>query len=184
MSEYDQLCRILDKGFQAPNQYWMIESKGTTYKHQKVEIDGTGRTNLVWTLYRFDLEEKEFLPFLNRTDDAPEGLRKFCDYILLAEVSNKPYVMLIEMKRGDASDAEKQLKASETFIKYLYSSAERLHDDFGAEPFNRNNIVLRKIKLKECKSPKLTTKGGGAIDKTQDYISYESVGQFPIARFL
>lgn len=75
MSEYDQLCRILDKGFQAPNQYWMIESKGTTYKPQKVEIDGTGRTNLVWTLYRFDLEEKEFLPFLNRTDDAPEGLR-------------------------------------------------------------------------------------------------------------
>lgn len=184
MSEYDQLCKLLDRGFQAPNQNLMIEAKGTTYKPQNVEIDGTGRTNLVWTLYRFDLEEKEFLPFFNKTDDAPEGLRKFCDYILLAEVSNKPYVMLIEMKRGDASDAEKQLNASETFIEYLYSSAERLHDDFRADSFNRNNIVLRKIKLKECKSRKLTTKGGCAIDTTQEFISYNSVGQFPIARFL
>lgn len=184
MSEYDQLCRILDDGFKAPNQHLMIEAKGTELKTQRVQIDGTGRRNIVWTLYRFDLENKEFLPYFNRTDNAPNGLRKFCDYILLAEVSQKPYVMLIEMKRGGVRDAEKQLKASQTFIEYLYSSAERLHDDFGAEMFNRNNVSLRKIKLKECKSDKLTTKGGCVIDTSQEYISYNSVGRFPIARFL
>ena len=88
MSEYDQLCKLLDRRFQASKQNLMIEAKGTTYKPQQVEIDGTGRRNLVWTLYRFDLEEKEFLPFFNKTDDAPEGLRKFCDYILLSLAYN------------------------------------------------------------------------------------------------
>lgn len=88
------------------------------------------------------------------------------------------------MKRGRQGDAEKQLNASQAFMEFLYRSAERLHDDFGDKPFNRNNIVTRKVKLKECKSPKLLTKGGGAIDKTQEFITYDRVGLFPIARFL
>lgn len=184
MSEYDQLCSILDKEFRASNQSLMIEAKGTTYKPQKVVIDGTGRTNLTWTLYRFNTEDKEFLQFFNRTDEAPEGLRKFCDYVLLAEASGKSYVLLIEMKRGSLGDAEKQLNASECFINYLYSSAERLQRDFDGYEFNRKRVILRKIKLKKCKSNKLTTKGGLRVDKTQEFITYESVGQFPIAPFI
>ena len=184
MSEYDQLCNILDKRFQAPNQYVMIEAKGTTYKPQKVEIDGTGRTNLTWTLYRFDVEEEEFLAFFNRTDEAPKGLRKFCDYVLLVGVGSKSYILLIELKRKSSGDAEKQLNASECFIKYLYSSAERLQRDFDGSEFNRKNIILWKIKLKGCKSNKLTTKGEVPVDKTQEFITYESVGLFPIARFI
>jgi hypothetical protein len=90
---------------------------------------------------------------------------------------------------GREAEAEDVGEASLTCVMLALESIDLsprffLHDDFGADPFNRNNIVLRKIKLKECKSPKLTTKGGGAVDKTQEYISYESVGQFPIARFL
>lgn len=184
MSEYSQLCSILDKSFLSPSQEWMIESKGTTHKPQKVQLDKTGRRNIVYTLYRFDLEDKEFLTFLNKSDDSPEGLRKFCDYVLLAEVNDKSFVILIEMKRGKPGDAEKQLKASQTFMEFLYRSAERLHDDFGNEPFSRDNILTRKVKLKECKSPKLGTKGSRAIDKTQEFITFDSVGLFPIARFL
>lgn len=183
MSEYDQLCRILDREFKTPNQNLMIESKGTQHKVQRVRLDGNGRRNLVYTLFRFDLEEKEFLPFFNKTDDSPEGLRKFCDYILLVEASNKSYVMLIELKRGDVGLAEKQLKASECFMEYIYSSAERLHQDFGDVTFNRRNITLLKIKLKKCKSNKRPTKSS-LIDKTQEFITFESVGDFPIAHFL
>lgn len=183
MSEYDQLCRILDIGFQSSNQNMMTESKGAIYKPQEVKIDGSGKSNLVWTLYRFDLEERDFLPFFSGRDGAPKGLKKFCDYILLAEMSSKPYVMLIEMKRGHVGEAEKQLRASQTFIEFLYSTAERLHKDCGADFFNRKNIKLRKIKLKACKSNKLKTKGGGFIDTSQEYITYNSVGRFPIAQF-
>lgn len=183
MSEYDQICRILDKEFIASNQKWMIEDKGTLLKPQLVQLDGSGRKNLAWTLYRFDLDKKDFMPFLNRNHDAPEGLRKFCDYILLVEASEKSYILLIEMKRGDASDAEKQLNASECFMKYIYSSAERLHRDFAGSTFNRNNVTLLKIKLKKCKSNKRPTKSS-SIDKTQEFVTFESVGDFPIARFL
>lgn len=183
MSEYSQLCRILDKSFLSPSQEWMVESKGT-HKPQKVQLDKTGRRNIVSALYRFDLDVTEFLPFFNQSDESPEGLRKFCDYVLLVDLNGKPYVFLIEMKRGASADAEKQLKASQTFMEYIYSSAERLHEDFGDEPFNRNNIVTRKVKLKECKSSKLLTKGRGTVDKTQEFITFNSVGIFPIARFL
>ena len=144
----------------------------------------TGKKNISHTLYRFDLDDKEFLPFFNKSNDAPKGLRKFCDYVLLVEWNGKPYVMLIEMKRGAPGNAEKQLKASQTFMEFLYTSAERLHNDFGEDSFNRNNIVIRKVKLKKCKSNKLLTKGGGVVDKTQEFIPYDSVGFFPIASFI
>lgn len=182
--EYVLLCRILDRAFLSSSQDWMIESKGIKYKPQKVQLDKTGRKNLNYTLYRFDLEENNFLPFFNKSDDSPEGLRKFCDYVLLVELNSKPYVFLIEMKRGTSGDAEKQLKASQTFMEFLYSSAERICNELGDESFNRKNIVIRKIKLKECKSPKLKTKGAGSVDLTQEFISFYSVGIFPIARFI
>ena len=71
----------------------------------------------------------------------------------------------------------------ECFMKYVYSSAERLHRDFAGSTFNRNNVTLLKIKLKKCKSNKRPTKSS-SIDKTQEFVTFESVGDFPIAHFL
>lgn len=184
MSEYEQLCRILDKGFEASNQNLMVEDKGKVYKPQIVRIDNQGRKHLAYTLYRFDLEDKDFLPFFNKSNASPEGLRKFCDYILLAESGGRSYVMLIEMKRGDVGTAEKQLKASECFMEYIYSSAIRLQQDFNDSSFDKDKVKLLKIKLKKCKSNKRTTKAGQTIDTRQEFISYESAGDFPIAKFL
>lgn len=83
MTEYEQLCSILSDEFLAVPQNIMIETKEATQKvAQRVHIDD-GKRGLIRNLYRFDLDEKEFLCFFNKTDDSPEGLRKFCDYILL-----------------------------------------------------------------------------------------------------
>lgn len=71
MSEYEQLCRILDKGFEASNQNLMVEDKGKVYKPQIVRIDNQGRKHLAYTLYRFDLEDKDFLPFFNKSNASP-----------------------------------------------------------------------------------------------------------------
>lgn len=186
MNEYDQLRRILDVEFLASPEGWMIEKKDLRLKPQCVKIDDSGKSGISWTLYRFDSENnnQDFLPFFNKSDEAPEGLRKFCDYILLVSVRSKTYVMLIEMKRGDTGMANKQLNAGQTFIEYLYLSAIRLHKDFNDEDFNRDNIKLRKIIVKECKSKKIPTKGVYPIDLKQEFISYNSVGIFPIAHFL
>lgn len=158
MIEYDQLCRILDSEFLASPQEWMIEEENPSHKPQKVMIDDSGKSGLTWELYKFEAKDKEFLPFFNKTNDAPEGLRKFCDYVLLVGCRDKTFVMLIELKRGDTGTAKKQLNASETFIKYLYLSAERLHQDFNELDFNQNNITLLKFIVKERKAKKCQQK--------------------------
>lgn len=181
-TEYDQLCNILSDEFLSVSQDVMIELKKDTHKAQRVNIDD-GRRELIRNLYRFDLEEKEFLHFFNKTDDSPEGLRKFCDYILLVKHKNKTFVLLIELKRGDTYGADKQLKASEAFIEFLQKTAERLYQDFADFNFNRKNVILRKIIIKEIKSNKTRTQGT-PIDKNQDIILFKSSGEFPLAKFL
>lgn len=182
MTEYDQLCNILSSEFLSASQDVMIEKKGTTHKAQRVNIDD-GKRKLVWNLYRFDLEEKDFLHFFNRTNNSPEGLRKFCDYVLLVNNGSKTFVLLIELKRGDTAGADKQLKASEVFIEFVHKTAERLYQDFGDFNFNKRNVVLRKIIIKAIKSNKTVTQGT-RIDKNQDIILFKSAGLFPINKFL
>lgn len=183
MTEYEQLCCILSDEFLSSSQDVMTENKGNTHKAQYVNIDDGNRRGLIRRLYRFDLEDKDFLPFFNKTNDSPEGLRKFCDYVLLVSYKNKTYILLIELKRGDASGADKQLRASESFIEFLYKTARRLHEDFGDFDFDHRNIVLRKIKIKVCKSNKTGIKLS-QIDKNKDIIPFESSDILPLARFL
>ena len=83
----------------------------------------------------------------------------------------------------DISGADKQLRASEVFIEFLHKTAERLHQDFGDFSFNRKNIVLRKIIVKEVKSNKSGTQGT-RVDKNQEIILFKSAGVFPLAKFL
>lgn len=183
MAEYDQLCSILSEEFLSVSQDVMIENKENIHKVQCVNIDDGNRKGLTRKLYRFDLEEKEFLPFFNKTDNSPEGLRKFCDYLLLVKYKNTTYVLLIELKRGDISGADRQLRASESFIEFLCRTAKRLHDDFGDFNFDSKKIKLRKIIIKACKSNK-TEIHPKQIDKNQDIIPFKSSGIFPLFRFL
>lgn len=183
MIEYDQLCCILSEDFLSISQNIMIEDKENIHKTQYVNIDDGKRRGLIRQLYRFDLEEKEFLPFFDKTDNSPEGLRKFCDYILLVGYRSKTYILLIELKRGDISGADKQLRASEAFMEFLCKTAKRLHEDFGDFDFDNRKIVLRKIIIKACKSNKMGIQPI-QIDKNQDIIFFRSSGIFPLARFL
>ena len=142
MTEYEQLCSIISDEFLAVSQDIMTETKEATQKvAQRVHIDD-GKRGLIRNLYRFDLDEKEFLCFFNKTDNSPEGLRKFCDYVLLVKHDGKTFILLIELKRGDISGADKQLRASEVFIEFLHKTAERLHQDFGDFSFNRNFSLI------------------------------------------
>ena len=182
--EYDLLSRILNSKFLSDNQDKMIEAKeNNIHKKQCVDIDDGKRRNLVRRLYRFDLDKNDFLPFFNNTHEAPEGLRKFCDYILLVEYMNKTYVLLIELKRGEVSGADKQLNATEVFMEFLYKTAERISKNSKEYHFNSKNMILRKIIIKEVKSNKVEIKGT-KVDKNQDIIPFNSSGLFPLVKFL
>ena len=182
MTEYDQLCRILNEEFKSESQDEMIEAKGDK-KAQSVNINTM--KGLKTTLYRMALEEKDFLPFFNKSHDSPEGLRKICDYILLAEHGGHTFVLLIELKRGGTSGAAKQLNASQTFVEYIYSSAERLHVDFNDSEFDKEKVTTMKIVIKEPVSSKMTTKKvERRIYKEHDVLYFETMKVFPIRQFI
>ena len=149
MIEYNLFIKMLSENFLSSNQQKMEEPKQAG-NHTCV-IMSKGVDN--YKAYRYDLEEHNFLPFFNNEHTAanstPIGLLKFCDYILLATVNQKLYVILVEMKSGANDGANQQLAASKTFIDYVIASAERIKtmcDDY--DNFDANNIIIRKVLLK------------------------------------
>lgn len=187
MTEYDQLCRILNEEFKSLEQDKMIEDKGDK-ESQSVEI--MPMKDLKTTLYRMALEEKDFLPFFNKSHDSPEGLRKFCDYILLAEHRKRnhevsTFVLLIELKRGKNGTAAKQLNASQTFMEYIYSSAERLHVDFNDSEFDKEKVTTMKIVIQKPISNKKRTREDERNNANNSDVKYfETMRVFPIKQFI
>lgn len=160
MIEYDLLTRMLSLDFLAPDQHIMEEPKQAGLHTCAIVDKGVDH----YKAYRYDLDESDFLPFFNKEHNdeergivvenpTPTGLLKFCDYILLAEVNEKLYIVLVEMKSGTNARANQQLAASNTFIDYVKASAERIKALCGSEDFDSRNIVLRKVLLKP--SPKI-----------------------------
>lgn len=167
MIEYDLFTRMLSQDFLSSDQHKMDELKQ----------DGAHTCDIVdkgvdhYMMYRYDLDKCDFLPFFNKVHDdpargivvdnpTPTGLRKFCDYILLASANEKLYVILVEMKSGINTGALQQLDASKTFIDYLKASAERIKTICGYDDFDTKNIILRKVLLKPVPKARPTTNVG------------------------
>ena len=167
MIEYELFTRMLSWDFLSPNQYMMEEPKQAG-AHTCIIVDkGVDQ----FKAYRYDLDVRDFLPFFNKEHDdeargyvaenpTPSGLLKFCDYILLAAVDEKLYVILVEMKSGGNDGANLQLAASKTFIDYVKASAERIKTLCGYDDFDAGNIILRKVLLKPAPKPRPTTNIG------------------------
>lgn len=159
MEEFSLYTRILAPHYQANNQEILIEEKENhkaVLVHKGIEA---------YMLYRFDVDsdEVDFLPFFNRTDSDADffpglsGLRKFCDYILLALKKGKTFVLLIEMKSGNPHGAEMQLNAAETFMEFIRMSAERVKDNNNYSDFDSNNVVVKRIVVKYVPKNRPTT---------------------------
>lgn len=167
MKEYELFTRMLSQDFLSPDQFMMEEPKQAGA--HTCTIINTGVEHFM--AYRYDLEERDFLPFFNKDyndedrgvvveNPTPSGLLKFCDYILLATISEKLYVILVEMKSGTNAGARLQLAASETFIDYVKASAERIKSMCGYGDFDTRNIILRKVLLKPGPKARPTTNVG------------------------
>lgn len=144
MNEYELYTRILSTKFMPGNQAVMAEEK--LRKPQKATIDSRGVD--AYSLYRYDPDDQDFLPFFNSNHEAtPGGLRQFCDYIMLVSRRGKLFVLLVEMKSGGRENAQQQLQASETFMEYVRTSARRISARNGYEHFDSANIALRRVVL-------------------------------------
>ena len=173
MDEYKFLKEILsnERGFVPEKQDLMCEGE-----IQKTRILSHGRGLNDYTLYRFDTSEKDFLPFFNKTDNAPKYLRSFCDYIILAEIRNKLFILLIELKSGDASHAHVQLEASYSFINFIINTAQRIKDINGySEKLDVKNIEVRRITVKNVSQrPQTKVNKGYNVKRSNNNYIYKS----------
>jgi hypothetical protein len=137
-----------------------------------------------YTLYRFDNEEKEFMPFFNNQHSGGlKGLRRFCDYILLAEKKSKLFVFLIELKSGRVDGAGDQLDAAEVFMDYIRRTAERIKLTNGFTSFDSSNIRTAKVLVCGINGAKPKTKKSRdeSVEKVEGRINLK-LNCFPISR--
>lgn len=155
-NEFEFLNKIFDRQFIATKQDVLIESEGPGDK-QTVIISKRNITD--FKLYRFDVHKNNFLSFFNKSDGAPSGLNNFCDYILIADIDESCFVILIELKRGTryTNHAHEQLNASKTFMEYIISTAERIKAENQLD-FDKDHINMKCVTIEKCRSNKRVTK--------------------------
>ncbi len=150
MNEYKLYLRILAPKYRANDRKLFVEEKD---KNSKVEV--VNYKEVEYSSYRFDMDKENFLPMFNNTHThgetseyrCPKYLLSFCDYIVLAVVKDKMFVLLIEMKSENNDKARKQIEASEKFMDYIKETAIRIAPD-NRYSFDTNNIEIRRIVLK------------------------------------
>ncbi len=158
MREYEFIDRILNSHFQLQDDESgvLVEAKQCPHhKPQRIKILKTRPISSL-SVYRFDPDDEDFLPFFGRIT----GLKRFCDYVMLAEASERLIVILIEMKRSKNDNKYKsQLDAAKLFMEYVIASAERVKNENGYSDFDGSSIQLRRVKiLADPTFNKLTTK--------------------------
>ena len=157
MKEFEFIKKILNDNFLVKENEGRImeELKDCPgHKPHKVKIIVT-RSISAFSLYRFDPDNEDFLPFFGRVS----GLKRFCDYIMLVESNFRLAIILIEMKRSkNDSKYKSQLDASRLFMDYVIANAERIKEENGYPDFDGNSIIMRRVKIIAAPTNKLTTK--------------------------
>lgn len=185
MTEFDLISRMIDSEFlqvpDAEGEYILVETKvANGKKDHEVRTLTNGCVDSV-ALFRFALDEKEFLPFFNSTHDCPRHLRKFCDYVMLAHDGKKLNIVLLELKRSKKDPDEKQqLLASELFIRYIVDSAERIKLANNYKDFDHEHITIRKVCIKKYPGLKMTKRPSEILRNAQadDIVTLNNVTVF------
>ncbi len=159
--QLEKVQKILDAKFLALDQASLVETKG-----KGMQLNIKSSSTLEYCLYRFDPDIDAIFPFFNKTHDAPKGLGKICDFILFVEENTTFFILLIEMKVGNAT-TKKQLDASECFIEYIIKSAERVGHRL-------EKAIVRKIGINERpKSRKRPTKMQDLAYDPNNFLDYD-----------
>ncbi len=179
MREFEFINKILNDHFRVTENEgeFMEELKDCQHlHHHRVKIITT-RSISSLSLYRFDPDQYDFLPFFGRLS----GLKRFCDYIMLVEANERLIIILIEMKRSkNDSKYKSQLDASRLFMNYVIANADRIKEENGYPYFDGDSITFRRVKIIDAPTNKLTTKPRlkVLIDGRDEYIILPLCRQF------
>ncbi|MDR1810594.1 MAG: hypothetical protein LBR34_09390 [Prevotella sp.] len=170
MSQLDNIKKVIADKFIALDQKKLLEDKVPDGSHSIImERNILSEKGIDYVLYRFDPDKDgDIFPFFERTT----GLKMICDYILIVEIKEKIYCLLIELKSGISSYAKKQLEASSIFMNYILNSAERIGCKI-------ENHQIRKIRISGIKSKgKRATKPKELEYDKDSYAEYNITGDF------
>ncbi len=167
MQDIEYIGRIINTDYlqTGENALTMVEAadRGNKMPEQRIVVENSSQFIEGMKLYCFNTPmATPLFPFFNQNIDdpnkAPEGLLKFCDYILLVQHKKGLFVFLLEMKRGTTEGADDQLEASKVFFEYVLKSAERIKKENDCDDFSSEKISFRRIVLQDNHSNKRTTK--------------------------
>lgn len=116
-----------------------IKEDGLEAKLEKVVL-----TNFIEKkVFAFKMDDKNIKSICNIFDDSVEFFNKACDAIIFAEIKNKKYIFICELKsdRPKFNEYEKQFKSSNAFLDYLSSLLEHFYD-IDLKEFKRKNILF------------------------------------------
>lgn len=133
------------------NDYYVINQKKIEESSAAMEVpiqpDG-----VQYILYSFDwnyaknMTVSRLFPFFNTIQSA----QSMCDYCLFGVYNKNLFVLLIELKKGD-DKVMTQLKAGETFAKFVVDSVNRI--------YNKNlKPIYRFISVRDKNLTKMTTR--------------------------
>lgn len=166
--------KFLQKG---DDELTMIEPADGENKEQRVCIKSASRAISSMKLYGFNTPEtnaSKLLPFFNQRGSvepiAPQGLLRFCDYILLVQHDKGLFVFFLEMKRGAKGNAEKQIEASTAFFDYVRQSAERIKSENSFPDFDSKQVRYRRIIISDEFSNKKGTRDNDIEDFDMDAV--------------
>jgi hypothetical protein len=144
MGNLDSIQHILNSQFLSKEKTKFVEEQDSFTMEIPIKSDGCQ-----FLSYKYDKELKGFKGGLFPFFAQNKGVQKISDYVIFAEKGNQLYVLLVELKRGNAS-ARPQLEAAKCFVSYIISSVKRVKN-ISIEP------QLRCITISEFKRFKKST---------------------------
>lgn len=139
MSKLEIIQKVIHSNFVYDNEY--LEERKPDFR-MRINLSEKNTENKL--IYRFDPDNRVLFPFFS----DERHLNKICDFFVLFERNNKLYILISELKRGwsrDNGTANKQLEASEQFMKFVIKSANRI----GLQ-LDENDCVLYKLRFSEA----------------------------------
>jgi hypothetical protein len=193
-NEYDALTLVLSSGYRCheiSTGILKMEETDPGLPLQSISLRTEYKDVEGFMLYRLeDRGEKLLQPILNHNNvndgaerKSPKYLVCMCDYMSVCSYKDKTYVFLYELKRGKATDYQKQLDAGECLLNYLCDTIDRikLYDGIA---FDRNLIQIKKFQIKQIKSNKQTIQPELSVSENGPYFKVETNNELWLLRLL
>lgn len=128
-----------------------VTNKVLEEKRENMKITFETRSGIQCLCYKYDDNLKGYkgglFPFFSTNE---ERIHSIVDYIIFVEYQSKIYVLIFELKTGNA-DTWPQFKAADKFVDFIFETAKRILNSSSAN-YEKRFISVREFQLKKGKT--------------------------------